>query len=162
VAVKLGLICPEYPPSPHGGVGTFTQDLARALVRAGHEVRVAGVYPTTRVEGAYEEDEGVRGWRVPTPSGRFGWMRARHRRHRLYRLVRKWIRERSVGLVESPDCYGWFAGWPALSVPLVLRAHGSLRFYARELGQTVPSTISRLEAWSHHRADAWASVSQHA
>lgn len=157
--MKLGLICPEYPPFPHGGVGTFTQDLGRALVGAGHEVRVAGVYPQTYVENEYEEDAGVRVWRIPTPEGRLGWMRARHK---LYRLVRKWVREGSVELVESPDCYGWFAGWPALSVPLVLRAHGSLRFYAHELGQTVPATTSRLEAWSHRRADAWASVSHHA
>jgi glycosyltransferase involved in cell wall biosynthesis len=157
--VKLGLICPEYPPFAHGGVGTFTQDLGRALVRAGHEVRVAGVYPMIHGEREYEEDAGVRVWRIPTPKGRFGWMRARHQ---LYRLVREWVRERSVELVESPDCYGWFAGWPALAVPLVLRAHGSLRFYAHELGQTVPATTSRLEAWSHRRADAWAAVSHHA
>lgn len=157
--MKIGFICPEYPPSPHGGVGVFTQDLGRALVRAGHEVRVAGIYPTARVAPEYEEDVGVRVWRLPTPDGRFGWIRARHR---LYRLVRGWIDDHLIDLVESPDCYGWFAGWPTLPVPLLLRAHGSLRYYASELGQTVPSTVSRLEAWSHRRADAWVAVSHHA
>lgn len=157
--MRLAFLCPEYPEVEHGGVGSFTRDLGRALVAAGHEVRVAGVYPTARVDGAYEEDAGVRVWRLPTPPGRFGWVYARYQQ---YRLVHGWIREGTVDLVESPDCYGWFAGWPSLPVPLVLRAHGSLRFYAEELGQSVPAMISRLEAWSHRRADAWAAVSGHA
>ena len=157
--MRFAFLCPEYPEVEHGGVGSFTRDLGRALVAAGHEVRVAGVYPTARVESAYEEDAGVRVWRLPTPTGRFGWVYARYQQ---YRLVQSWIRKRAVDLVESPDCYGWFAGWPALPVPLVLRAHGSLRFYAEELGQSVPALISRLEAWSHRRADAWAAVSEHA
>jgi glycosyltransferase involved in cell wall biosynthesis len=157
--LKIGYICPEYPPLTHGGVGSFTQDLARALARAGHEVRVAGVYSSTCAEREYEEDAGVRVWRIPTPVGRFGWVRARYQQ---YRLVSGWIREGAVDLVESPDAYGWFAGWPALAVPLVLRAHGSLRFYAHELGQPVRRMVSELEAWSHRRADAWVAVSHHA
>jgi glycosyltransferase involved in cell wall biosynthesis len=64
-------------------------------------------------------------------------------------------------LVESPDCYGWIAGWPRLSAPLVLRAHGSLTYYAHELQQHVDPVGHRLEAWAYRRADAWVAVSRH-
>jgi hypothetical protein len=43
-SLELCFICSEYPPGPHGGIGTMTQVLARALVARGHGVRVIGVY----------------------------------------------------------------------------------------------------------------------
>ena len=36
-------LCHEYPPEPHGGVGTVIQALARALVARGHRVTVLGI-----------------------------------------------------------------------------------------------------------------------
>jgi glycosyltransferase involved in cell wall biosynthesis len=39
MALKIGLVTGEYPPM-QGGVGAFTQELARALAEAGHEVHV--------------------------------------------------------------------------------------------------------------------------
>ncbi|HSE21516.1 MAG TPA: glycosyltransferase family 4 protein [Pyrinomonadaceae bacterium] len=156
--MNICFICPEYPPGPHGGVGTFTRMLARALVRAGHSVRVAGVYPTFYEAPAYEEDQGVRVWRIHEPSTHFGWLRARIL---LYRLVRSWIRSGDCELVESSDSYGWFAGWPKLPVPLVIRAHGSLTYYAHELGQSVSPVGHFLELRAYLRADAWVAVSHH-
>lgn len=35
-------LCSEYPPAPHGGIGTFVQTTARALVGRGHHVTVIG------------------------------------------------------------------------------------------------------------------------
>lgn len=157
--MNLCFICPEYPPGPIGGVGTFTQLIARALVRAGHQVRVAGIYPFGYPAADYEEDEGVRVWRIQEPSVRFGWVTARIQ---LYRRIRGWVRAEQCDLVECPDCFGWIAGWPKLPVPLVLRAHGSLTFYARELGKPVNPMGHRLEKWSYRRADAWTAVSKHA
>src|SRR5207249_7196214 len=77
-------------------------------------------------------------------------------------LVRRWIKAGELDLVESPDCYGWFAGWPRLPVPLISRAHGSLTYYARELGQRVASIGHWLEVRSYRRVDAWSAVSRHA
>jgi glycosyltransferase involved in cell wall biosynthesis len=64
-------------------------------------------------------------------------------------------------LVESPDFYGWLAGWPKLPIPLVQRAHGSHTYYQYELGQPARRAGMRLETWSYRRADAWVAVSQH-
>ena len=36
-------LCNEYPPLPHGGVGSVTYTLAHAVARAGHEVSVVGI-----------------------------------------------------------------------------------------------------------------------
>ncbi len=57
--MKICFICGEYPPGPHGGIGTFVQVLARALVAAGHEVRVLGAYGTAYHAANEEVDQGV-------------------------------------------------------------------------------------------------------
>jgi glycogen synthase len=38
--MKIGFFCNEYPPRPHGGIGTFVHTLAPALAQAGHAVTV--------------------------------------------------------------------------------------------------------------------------
>ncbi len=60
--MRVGLVTGEYPPD-QGGVGDFTQQLGRALVRLGHQVHVV----TTAGEGAPDTDlvvhRVVSGWR---------------------------------------------------------------------------------------------------
>jgi glycosyltransferase involved in cell wall biosynthesis len=140
-------------------VGTFTQVLGRAVTEAGHTVRVAGVYPPSYPGADYEADGAVRIWRLREPPGRLGWVRAQYR---LYRLMRAWAADRQVDLIEAPDCFGSFAGWPRLPVPLVTRAHGSLTYYAYELGRRPAPMGHRLERWSYARTDTWVAVSKHA
>ena len=43
--MHIGLITHEYPPDSHGGVGSFTRDLAEGLVQAGDKVTVIAVDP---------------------------------------------------------------------------------------------------------------------
>lgn len=42
--MKILYICNEYPPSLHGGIGSFTRDIAESMCNAGHEVFVWGIY----------------------------------------------------------------------------------------------------------------------
>lgn len=156
--MNICLLSSEYPPGPHGGEGTFTQLFARALQKSGHQVRVAGVYPVDYPAPDYAEDEGVQIWRLREHRYRGGWIVSRWE---LFRLIKKWIAEKSVDIVEAPDFRGWFAGWPKLSVPLVQRAHGSYSYFAHEMGVTVAPSLFRLEHWSYRRADSWVSVSQY-
>jgi glycosyltransferase involved in cell wall biosynthesis len=156
--MKICFVCGEYPPGPHGGVGTMTRVLARALVRSGHEVRVVGVYAPDYPALDFEEDCGVRVWRLREKSIRGGWLLARCE---LYRLVAAWARHGEIDLVEGPDSRGWFAGWPRLPVPVVQRSHGSYTYFAHELGRAIDQTTFRLERWSYRRASAWAAVSQY-
>ncbi len=156
--MKICFVCGEYPPGPHGGVGTMTRVLARALVRAGHEVRVVGVYPPDYAALDFEDDLGVRVWRLRESSFRGGWLLARYE---LYRTVAAWARRGDVDLVEGPDSRGWFAGWPRLPVPVVQRSNGSYSYFAHELGRAIDQTTFRLEQWSYRRASAWAAVSDY-
>jgi glycosyltransferase involved in cell wall biosynthesis len=132
--------------------------LARALVRKGHEVRVVGVYGPDYPASDFEEDLGVRVWRLREKRRRGGWLAARYE---LYRMVAGWARSGEVDLVEGPDSSGWFAGWPRLPVPVVQRSNGSYSYFARELGRALDKTTFRLERWSYRRATAWAAVSRH-
>ena len=119
--MRICFICPEYPSGPHGGIGSFTQSTARELVKLGHEVRVIGVYKISYKEPDYEEDNGVKVWRLREQNGKFGWIGAWMKQ---YFIINKWARHHEIDLVEAPDSRGWFAFWGKLGIPLILRSHG--------------------------------------
>lgn len=52
------LICPEYPPAPGGGIGTYAQILAHMLAEAGEEVHVIGQVWEEAEAPVQEEYEG--------------------------------------------------------------------------------------------------------
>ena len=157
--MRIAFVCGEYPPGPHGGIGTVVQLLARALVRRGHEVRVVGVCRPDYPGAAREDDEGVAVSRLHEPRHRFGWMPARRR---LLETLADWGRRGAIDVVEVPDYAGVAAGWPRLPVPVVARVHGSVSYFAAELGQRVGRRMFWLERASLRRADAWCAVSRYA
>src|SRR5947208_2234281 len=57
--MNLLFLCDEYPPGRHGGIGTSVQLLARALVRQGHKVVVAGFCDWGYGGPDQEVDQGV-------------------------------------------------------------------------------------------------------
>src|SRR5512141_2789276 len=98
--MRLCCLCNEYAPGPHGGIGTLEQTFARALVAAGHSVRVVGMYSASYPVPGTEEDRGVRVVRLRESGGAAGWVRSRVR---LFRTVSGWVRAGDVDLVELPD-----------------------------------------------------------
>ena len=156
--MKICFVCSEYPPGRHGGIGSFTQVLARALVRVGHQVRVIGLYSGDGFTRGYEEDHGVQVWRLPQPTFRAGWIIGRYR---LYRRIASWARQGEIDLVEVPDWEGHAARWPRLPIPVVARLNGSASYFARELGRPIRRTTFWLERASLQRAHAWCSVSRY-
>lgn len=156
--MRICFLCNEYPPGPHGGVGTMTQVLSRALVRAGHEVRVVGVYLESYPAPDYEEDQGVRVWRLRRTTSRFSRMPARRQ---LFRTVAGWSRRGEIDLIEVPDWEGWVAGWPKLPVPIIARLNGSVSYFAAEMNRPVNRVTFWLERASLRRAEFWCSVSRY-
>ena len=156
--MKIAFVCGEYPPGPHGGIGTMTRLLARSLAEGGHAVRVAGVYAPSYPAPDYEEDEGVRVWRLREPRGRLGWVPARVA---LFRLIEGWANAGEVDLVEAPDYEGYTAAWPALPVPVVIRLHGSASYFAAETRRPIKRTAFWIESRALRRADYWSSVSRY-
>jgi glycosyltransferase involved in cell wall biosynthesis len=160
MAMRICFLCEGYPPVGHGGIGTFTQSLARALVRTGHEVRVLGRYFTTMPHSVYNDDQGVRVSWYRMPSANV--LERARTRYKLFRTVAHWSRSGEIDLVEVPDCAGWVAGWPRLPVPVVVRFHGSLTYIAAEWGKPLNRTAYWLERAGLRRADFSCSVSQYA
>lgn len=156
MTMRICFLCNEYPPGPHGGIGSFTQTLARALVGAGHEVRVIGAYAASLAVTPREIDAGVDVWRLLDATHRPGKALVRRR---LYRAVAEWARGGEIDLVEAPDWEGGIAAWPALPVPVVVRANGSATYFAAELGYAPPAITALLERASLRRADFWCAVS---
>jgi glycosyltransferase involved in cell wall biosynthesis len=156
--MKVCFVCPEYPPGPHGGIGTLTQVMARNLVQSGHQVRVIGVYDAAYPSADYEEDQGVQVWRLREPKGPLGWLRGRLQ---LFSIIRRWSRQRVVDLVEVPDYRGDAAGWPALPVPVVTRLSGSASYFATEMGKQPQRTRFYLERASVRRSNFWCSESRY-
>jgi glycosyltransferase involved in cell wall biosynthesis len=89
----------EYPPAEHGGIGTFTQTIARGLVSLGHRVTVAGNYPLEKK--GIEDDNGVRVIRLPIhkiPKGGFVF-----NSFRLRRLLSEIQKDHKIDIVEGPN-----------------------------------------------------------
>jgi glycosyltransferase involved in cell wall biosynthesis len=156
--MRICFLCNEYPPGPHGGIGTCTQTLGRALAAAGHEVRVIGAYPPDHPGLPHEVDRGVSVWRLRDGTHRPGKALVRRR---LFRTVAAWARSGEIDLVESPDWEGPVAAWPALPVPVVVRANGSMVYFAAVLGERPQTVTALLERAAFRRADFWCAVSDY-
>lgn len=182
-------LCDEYPPGRHGGIGTSVQMLARQMVKAGHNVVVAGWYDWGYNEQNTGYDMGVKVYRfrrkLATP-----WLKNRDsmRVRGLYKIFRAFrifdwdirtslkpyhafleglIAEHHIDLVEMPDFNEYMAyclqytPFPKLSVPVVVKLHGSLTYFAREAGQTIAQHILRMEEDLLEQADGVVSVSKY-
>lgn len=153
--MKICFVCNEYPPGLHGGIGTMTQVLARALVKNGHQVRVVGICPRWYGASAAEDDQGVQVLRLPDREHPLGWISSRFR---LYQAISQLIQEGAVDVIEVPDYQGMAAGWRRFQVPVVARLHGSLAYFASELNRPVERVAYWLERASLRRADYVSSV----
>jgi glycosyltransferase involved in cell wall biosynthesis len=130
--------------------------MSRALAQKGHSVRVAGVYPPQETAAEYEEDQGVRVWRLRRPRQRLGWIAARYR---LFQMIRKWAVHKEIDIVEVPDWEGYTSLWPRLPVPVITRLHGSLAYFAQETREKISRGAFWLESRAYHRADECTSCS---
>jgi len=135
------------------------QTLSRALVRRNHAVRIVGCYAGAGRNEDRRSEDGIDVWRLPGASRRGSWIQARWG---LWRLVAGWARRGEIDLVEVPDWEGWAAGWAALPVPVTVRVHGSVSYFAAEAGRSPRSMDQWLERASAARADGWCAVSDYA
>lgn len=152
--MHICFLCNEYPPGAHGGIGSVTQTLARALVRRGHEATVVGFYPPDRAGGSL--DEGVQVVRLPHTRVRGMGFVANGAR--LRRALREIHRANPVDVLEGPEASlaPVEKDFPAAKV---IRMHGGHRFFAVTLGARPRAWRSWLESRSFERADHLCAVS---
>lgn len=154
--MHIAYLCDEYPPGPHGGIGSQTQTLARAMAARGHQVTVAGVY---RVPSLVEDhDHGVRVIRVPhsaVPRTGFlvnGW--------RLREVLRRCHDEHAFDVIEGPE--NAFAMLPRrFPCATIIKMNGGHHFFAVTLGRRPRPWRAWLERRSFARADYLAAVSRY-
>lgn len=132
---KILINCYEYPPSIHGGVGTFTRDLAEGLVGKGWEVTVIGIYydnllPLEKI--IEEQINGVRVIRLPQSKFKLSSINIILDRIRLFFYIRNLHKKEKFDLFESPESTGWFP-FGAPVAPLVVRMHGAQIYFDTEL-----------------------------
>lgn len=154
--MKICFICSEYPPGPHGGIGTMVQLFARELARRGHQVRVVGVYPKSYPAPDSENDQGVQVFRLRAPSMRFSWIGMRWK---LFHQICDWALSGEIDLIEVPDYGGWCAFWGDLPIPVIMRCNGSSTYFAAILNRELDRITALLDYSSFYRADYRIAVS---
>jgi len=136
--MRIAYITNEYPPEPHGGIGTFIKTLSETLVSGGHEVTVL----TLSNCNANENVNGVRIQRIQRKSSR------RLRRWKNVTQLHKVLSElkHNYDLVEVPD-FGGMLPRSLPGLPVVARLHLSSTVLRRHSGQPK----SRTEQWFERR-----------
>jgi glycosyltransferase involved in cell wall biosynthesis len=154
--MHICFLCDEYPPGRHGGVGSFTQTLARAIAASRHTASVVGVYRGLD-RTVVEDDRGVRVTRLPHSRLRRGAIVANSL------LVRRAIddihRTHPIDVIEGPElAFVRLADHgPAVRV---IRMNGGHHFFAVTLGGRPRFPRRWLEKLSFRRADRFCAVSR--
>ncbi len=153
--MHICFLCNEYPPQSGGGIGSFTQTLARALVKSGHHVTVVGIERVHRTVS--ETDAGVQVIRLPhTRMPGFGALVHGNRAARVLADVHA---HSPIDVIEGPENAFAFLPHPFIA-PKSIRMHGGHHFFAVTLGQRPRAWRSWIERRSFSRADFVCAVSR--
>ena len=122
-------ICSQYPPYPHGGVGSFAVDLAEGIVEKGHEVICISINSPEILNSEkplIEFRNGVKLLRVPNPYQNYP-KRPRKILEKFYfsGLVRNLYKQEHFDILEAEDGLGMLALGDLPQVPKVVRLHAS-------------------------------------
>ena len=151
--MHICFLTPEYPPLPHGGIGTSIQNLGHELVKQGHQVTVLGWGDEWN-----GEDQGVRiRFLRSTSVPKMGWFL---NRKTAANEINRMVHEDGLDIVEFPDWLGLSAGMK-LDCPKVIRCHGSDTYFGDLLGYHPRWSIRQAERTAFHQAQSIASVSHY-
>ena len=118
--LHIGFICNEYSGiGPNGGIGSFTQELGKALIEKGHLVTVFGVYKNLKRK-LIINDAGVKAIGIPyVYIPKIHW---EFNRWRLMKLVRSEHKKNRLSILETPDYQGWLRKIN-INIPKIIRIH---------------------------------------
>jgi len=118
--LHIGFICNEYPGiGPNGGIGSFTQELGKALDKKGHVVTIFGVYKHLKKKYTIEQD-GVKAIGIP-----YRFVPKIHwelNRWRLMQLITSEHKNKALSVLEAPDYQGWLRKLN-INIPKIIRFH---------------------------------------
>lgn len=180
-------VCEEYPPGKSGGIGTMVKVLGREFVKQGHNVYVVGLYPHGYSQANYEEDQGVKIWRLRYRtdtvliknnfsitdilflkflkySGVLHWD-ARVSSTALFNFIKNMIGQYHIDIIEMPDWNTFLhnrlttLSIPVFKVPLVVKLHCSHSYLLNEMNRPLNKRIFEAERHLLQRADRVSAVS---
>lgn len=153
--MHICFLCSEYPPAPHGGIGTFTRTLGRALAGRGAEVTAIGLYPVPRE--THENDHGVRVIRLAHSRVRGAGLLLNGLR--LRRALRRLHATSPIDVLEGQE--NSLAMLPRRFIaPKTIRMHGGHHFFAVTLGKKPKAWRGWIEKRSFRRSDFRCGVSR--
>lgn len=187
--MNILLLCDEYPPGRHGGIGTVAHMLAHSYARMGHKVVVAGFYHRGYGQEDQFEDDGIKVFRFrqkfASPffkiqdsvivraatrffdvSGLFEWD-IRTSLQEYGKFVNKLIADYDIDIIEMADYHDYMrfckkpVYFPELNAPTVVKLHGSMTYFNSEAGVETPGQIQQMERAILNQADAVVSVSRY-
>jgi glycosyltransferase involved in cell wall biosynthesis len=98
--MKIVLVCNEYPPRPHGGIGTFVETMALGLSGRGHTVTVV-------VLAEADEQYTDRGVQIVTLRGsKIKYVGNLISRCRLRKWLSAYAQKEQIDIIEVPDYMG--------------------------------------------------------
>ena len=165
----------------------MVQVLGRELIKQGHKVYVVGLYPHGYGQADYEDDQGVKVWRLRYRTD-IGLIKntysitdilflkilkytsllhwdSKLSTKSLFDLIRKLIDEYSIEVIEIPDWNTFLQNSfakteiPVFKIPLVVKLHGSYSYLANEMTRPFNRRVFLSEKALLNRADALSSVS---
>jgi glycosyltransferase involved in cell wall biosynthesis len=159
--MHICIICNEYPPSNHGGIGSFTKDLAIGLIDKGYKVSVIGIYSkyVLNIEENIEENiNGVEIQRYPfkeiSKSKKVNYL---YNRYILREKIIKLHKKEHIDIIEAPEHGGWIPLGTIKEIPLITRLHSSTTL----LNKRFSRLISFFEKWQIKNSDFIISVSKY-
>lgn len=155
--MNIGFITPEYPHpkfSRSGGLGTSIKNLAKGLIAQGVQVTVFNL--SQQIDADFR-DEGIRIISIAKQKHRaFNWYLERKR---FQKIIQDFIDKEKVQLIEAPDWTG-ISAFMKFNVPIVIRLHGSDRYFCHLDGRKQKWKNHFLESKALKSADAIVSVSE--
>ena len=147
-------ICSEYPPLPHGGIGTFVHTLAHGLREKGHRITVVGMdgKPGRSTDGGIEV--------FTLPKSAVPYVGNILSRRSLRSWLQRYVRREKVDIVETPDFLGMLP-FGLANCPVVVRLHLSSTSIYLQRGQKASKGIALYEELTLRMNPAWAAVSNY-
>jgi glycosyltransferase involved in cell wall biosynthesis len=152
--MNIVLVCNEYPPRPHGGIGTFVQTIARAMCHKGHRVTVVGLGDAVHERS----DEGVQV--ITLRRSNLPYVGNLISRLYLYSWLAARIKSTAVDVIEAPDYMGLLP-FGVGDCPSVIRLHLSSTAICMSAARSIPKGISFYERHTLRSNPNWIAVSNY-
>jgi len=177
-------ICDEYPPGLHGGIGSITQSLARAIANQGHKVCVLGLYDNEYGAADFELDGKVKVWRLryhmSWPHHELSYKIQRNLPFIIQKtlpaykaylsylaFVEELVKKENIDVIEMADwntCIykiGINLPFPKLPIPIVLKFNGSKTYFNQELNRPLRKKWFDIDKAIFDRADSLVAASRY-